>query len=73
MEKPAEAVDSAQVMASPLRVFKTVLWSFFGVRKRTDNLDDLAAVTPGQIVAAGVVGAVIFVSTLIMLVRFITR
>jgi len=58
--------------ASPLRVLKTVFWSFLGVRKRIDNQDDFAGVTPVQIIAAGVIGAVIFVTTLVMLVRFIT-
>jgi hypothetical protein len=50
-----------------------VFWSFLGVRRRTDNQDDFAGVTPVQIIVAGVIGAVIFVTTLIMLVRFITR
>ena len=54
-------------------LFRSVFWSFFGVRKRTDNRDDFAGVTPVQIIVAGVIGAVIFVTTLIMLVRFITR
>ena len=74
MEKPAEPVASwSASKASPLRVFKTVFWSFFGVRRRTDNQDDFAGVTPVQIIVAGVIGAVIFVTTLIMLVRFIAR
>ena len=59
--------------ASPLRVLKTVFWSFLGVRRRTDNENDFAGITPVQIIVAGVVGAVIFVTTLMMLVRFIAR
>ncbi len=57
---------------SPLRVMKTVFWSFFGVRKKTDHQDDFEGVTPLQIVVAGVIGAAIFVATLITLVRIIT-
>jgi hypothetical protein len=41
------------------------------VRKRTDNQADLANITPVQIIIAGIVGAAIFVTTLILLVRFI--
>ncbi len=59
--------------ASPLRVYKTVFWSFLGVRKGTDNQNDLAGITPVQIVVAGVIGAIVFVGSLITLVSFITR
>ena len=57
--------------ASPLRVFRTVFWSFFGVRRRADNQADLADSTPTQVIIAGIIGAAIFVTTLILLVRFI--
>jgi hypothetical protein len=57
--------------ASLLRVLRTVFWSFFGVRRRADNQDDFAGITPAQIIVAGVIGAVIFVTTLVMLARFI--
>ncbi len=57
--------------ASPLRVFKTVFWSFFGVRRQADNEADLVNITPVQVIIAGIVGAAIFVTTLILLVRFI--
>jgi hypothetical protein len=74
MAGPADPVEKQPApKASPLRVLKTVFWSFLGVRKRSDNQDDFAGVTPVQIIVAGVIGAVIFVTTLIMLVRFITR
>jgi len=74
MAKPADPVDRRlATKSSPLRVFKTVFWSFIGVRRRTDNQDDFAGITPVQIIVAGVIGAVIFVTTLITLVRFIAR
>jgi hypothetical protein len=56
---------------SPLRVFKTVFWSFFGVRRRADNQADLAGITPLQLVVAGIIGAAIFVGTVVLLVSFI--
>ncbi len=59
--------------ALPLRVCKTVFWSFLGVRKGADNQDDLAGITPAQIVVAAVIGAIVFVGSLITLVSFITR
>ena len=74
MEKPADSDEKRPARkASPLRLLKTVFWSFFGVRRRTHNQDDFAGITPVQIIVAGVIGAVIFVTTLITLVRFIAR
>ena len=74
MAKPADPAEKRPVpKSSPLRVFKTVFWSFFGVRRRTDNQDDFAGITPVQIIVAGVIGAVIFLTTLITLVRFVAR
>lgn len=59
--------------ASPLRAFRTIFWSFLGIRKRADTQEDFAGITPLQIIVAGVIGAAIFVTTLIVLVRFIVR
>ncbi|MBC8007037.1 MAG: DUF2970 domain-containing protein [Prolixibacteraceae bacterium] len=74
MAKPVDLVERQSVRkASSLRVLKTVFWSFFGVRRRSDNQDDFAGITPVQIIVAGVIGAVVLVSTLIMLVRFIAK
>lgn len=58
---------------SPLRTLRTVFWSFFGVRRRADNQDDFAGITPVQVIVAGVLGAIIFVTSLIMLAKFIVR
>lgn len=67
-----QPADRAKTAGAPLlRVFKTVFWSFFGVRRKVDNQDDIANITPVQVVIAGIVGAVIFVTTLVLLVRFI--
>jgi len=57
--------------ASFLAVAKTVLWSFFGVRKRVDHDADAVTFTPAQIVVAGIVGGALFVFILIMVVRVI--
>jgi hypothetical protein len=57
--------------ASPLQVAKAVFWSFFGVRRRAEHEEDLARIKPAQVVIAGLIGAAIFVSSLVLLVRFI--
>ena len=57
--------------ASPLQVAKAVFWSFFGVRRRAEHEQDLAQIKPVQVVIAGLVGAAIFVLSLVMLVKLI--
>jgi hypothetical protein len=64
-------VKAGETKPSPLKLFRTVFWSFFGVRRHVDNQSDLAGITPLQVVVAGVLGAVIFVTTLVLLVSFI--
>ena len=74
MAKPVKTSDRQQAKkASPLRVVRTIFWSFVGVRRRIDNQDDFAGVTPVQIIVAGVIGALVFVATLITLVGFIVK
>ena len=57
--------------ASPLRVARAVFWSFLGVRKSVEHEKDLARIKPAQVVIAGLVGALIFVLSLVLLVKFI--
>jgi hypothetical protein len=57
--------------ASPLQVARAVFWSFFGVRRRAEHEKDLARIKPVQVVIAGLIGAAIFVSSLVLLVKFI--
>ncbi len=57
--------------AGPLQVAGAVFWSFFGVRKRRDYDADAAAITPGQVVVAGLIGGVLFVLVLWLVVRLI--
>jgi preprotein translocase subunit Sec61beta len=58
--------------ATPLQVAKAVLWSFFGIRKRAEYEKDAVSLTPLQVIVAGLIGAIIFVLSLVTLVHFIT-
>ena len=42
-----------------------VFWSFFGVRKRTDYDSDAVKLTLGQVIAASLIGAALFVGVLL--------
>ena len=58
--------------AGPLQVAKAVFWSFLGIRKRAAHEKDAVTITPLQAIVAGLIGAAIFVTCLILLVRFVT-
>jgi hypothetical protein len=55
--------------ASPLQVAKAVFSAFFGVRRRDDH--EALKVTPVQLIIAGIIGAALFVATLLLVVNFI--
>ena len=55
--------------ASLLQVAKTVASAFFGVRRRADH--DAVKITPSQVIIVGVIGAALFVISLVVLVNFV--
>ena len=59
--------------AGPLDVAKAVFWSFLGIRKRAAHEKDAVTITLLQVIVAGIIGAIIFVLSLVTLVYFITR
>ena len=50
---------------------KAVAWSFFGVRRRQDHEADFAKLNPLHVVIVGVLMGVLFVLTLVTIVRLI--
>lgn len=50
---------------------KAVFWSFFGVRKKSDYESDAAQLNPVHVIIAGLIGAVIFIITLIVIVKMV--
>ena len=64
---------SKPVSATPLQVARAVFWSFFGIRRRADYDKDAVSLTLAQVIVAGIIGAIIFVLSLVTLVHFITR
>jgi hypothetical protein len=67
----AMAREPTPKAASPLQVAKAVFWSFLGIRRRTEYESDLVRLKPVQVIVAGLIGAAIFVLSLVLLVRFI--
>lgn len=62
---------ATQRKGSVLQTLKAVAWSFFGVRKSSDYERDVSQLNPVHVVVAGVVCALVFIFTLISLVRWV--
>ncbi|WP_050476437.1 DUF2970 domain-containing protein [Herbaspirillum rhizosphaerae] len=63
--------DATQRKASFAATMKAVFWSFFGVRKRSDYESDAARLNPVHVIIAGVIGAAIFVTVLVLIVKMV--
>ena len=50
---------------------KAVAWSFRGIRKSSEFQEDIGRLNPFHLIAVGIVGALIFVVSLIALVNWI--
>lgn len=48
---------------------KAIFWSFFGVRKRSDYEKDAEQLNPVYVIIAALIGAFIFIATLIVIVK----
>lgn len=66
------ADPTSRASASPLTVAKAVFWSFLGIRRKADMQSDVVKITPAQVIVMGVIGAAIFIATLVTFVLFIT-
>jgi len=60
---------TAQRKASFGATMKAVFWSFFGIRKKSDYENDAQQLNPVHVIIAGVIGAIIFITTLLLIVK----
>jgi hypothetical protein len=72
---PKEAADELREAVarrgSFLQTMKAVAWSFFGVRKSSDQQKDVDQLNPVHVVVAGVLSAVVFVMALVFLAKWV--
>ena len=58
-----------QQKASTFQVIKAVMWSMIGVRGQKGYENDIAKIKPRQIIIAGVIGAILFIVTVLTFVN----
>lgn len=56
---------------STWQAVKAVLWSFAGVRRRRELESDAAKLKPAQLIGVGLVLALLFVLTLVGIVKYL--
>ncbi|MGZ3239955.1 MAG: DUF2970 domain-containing protein [Burkholderiaceae bacterium] len=61
--------DATKRKASFMATMKAVLWSFLGIRKKSAYEQDAAQLNPVHVIIAGVIGALIFIATLVIIVK----
>ena len=57
--------------ATAWQAARAVFWSFFGVRKSADYDRDAVRLTPVQVIVAGLIGAALFIATLLGVVYLV--
>lgn len=63
--------DRNKPRASAFQVAKAVMSAFMGIRKKSDLENDAASMTPAQVIVGGIIGAIIFVVTILFIVRIV--
>jgi hypothetical protein len=62
---------AAQRKMSFAATVKAVLWSFFGVRKKSAYEQDTQQLNPVHVIIAGVIGAILFILLLLTIVKLV--
>ncbi|MBI3285190.1 MAG: DUF2970 domain-containing protein [Burkholderiales bacterium] len=65
----SELKDASKRKASFVATVKAVFWSFLGIRKKNDYEQDAAQLNPVHVIIAGILGALIFIATLVFIVK----
>jgi hypothetical protein len=60
-----------QKKASFLYSMKAVIWSFFGLRRKSDFDQDEGKLNPLHIIIAALIGVALFIGLLISIVKFV--
>lgn len=61
--------DAAKRKMSFGATIKAILWAFLGIRKKSGYEQDTAQLNPVYLIIAGLIAAVIFIVTLLLIVK----
>lgn len=73
MEPGQRDLPPAKRPAGVVQTLRAVLWSFFGVRRKSAYEKDAAELNPVVVILTGVASVVLFVIVLIVVVNLVVR
>lgn len=73
MDEETKPASTARPRARFLSTMRAVLWSFFGVRRKSDYEKDAAELNPVHVIVTGVLAAALFVIVLLVIVNLVVR
>lgn len=68
---PAEQAPATPAYGSFLATLRAVLWSFFGVRRSDHHDKDMQTLHPVHVIIVGVLATVVFVLTLLAIIKYV--
>lgn len=68
-----ELKNASQRKLSFFATLKAICWAFFGVRKKSAYEQDVEKLNPIFVIIAGILGAAVFVITLILIVKSVVN
>ncbi|AYH45207.1 DUF2970 domain-containing protein [Azoarcus sp. DN11] len=68
---PSRNESATRPRAGFLATLRAVLWSFVGIRRRHDYESDVHSLDPRAVIAAGLLAGLVFVLTIIAVVRLV--
>ncbi|MBC8119351.1 MAG: DUF2970 domain-containing protein [Burkholderiaceae bacterium] len=73
-ERPdTQSIARPRPRARFLSTMRAVLWSFFGVRRKSDYERDAAELNPVHVIITGLLAAALFVIVLLTIVNLVVR
>ena len=63
--------EASRRQMSFVATVRAVMWSFFGVRNNSAYEEDTQKLNPVHVIIAGIIAAVLFVLTLLMVVKMV--
>jgi len=66
-----DKIDEKPASVSVWQIAKAVLSAFMGIRKKSDLENDAAILKPVHVIIGGIIGAMLFVTGVLLMVKFV--
>ena len=66
-----DKIDEKPASVSIWQIAKAVLSAFMGIRKKSDLENDAAILKPVHVIIGGIIGAMLFVTGVLLVVKFV--